>query len=497
MRGFRVVEIAAATTVVAALFSACGGGDESSPKSKVFGGAGGQGASSGGPAGGAGGTTAGAAGLDGSAGSSGGGGTSGAAAGGTSGAAGAGPDGSSGTGPGGASGAGPGGASGAGPGGAAGASGAAGTTGQMCGNGTREGTEECDGIDGLSSCQSLGFTSGSTVCSNCAIDTSGCTGVEDCFDDKDNDGDALTDCNDPDCIAACSQSCGVGSTMLADPAIVSSDTSGHAATLSTGCAPPLHGDAGISGTGPEIVYELTAANTGVLDARLTSPVNLSLSVRTNCTELGTELGCSENVFFSPTPPFPLERVLVPVTANDKLFVIVDGSGSGVAGSFTLDVSTRPIDCVDGFRDPGEECDDGNMFDVDGCTNACTLNSDEVESNDTSGTATPYSGFPFFAAIGVKDDVDFYSIQVSSPSSLLEVELLDLGNGECGQGLADSFIQIIDTDGSTIITSDNDGGDGLCSRALAASVNPGTYFVRVSAGPSTPTFPYTLGVFVTP
>jgi hypothetical protein len=70
-------------------------------------------------------------------------------------------------------------------------------TGPGCGNGIREGDEDCDGSDlGGQSCISLGFDGGFLSCSpDCTLDTSGCT----CTD---GDGDGYTgcegDCDDAD-----------------------------------------------------------------------------------------------------------------------------------------------------------------------------------------------------------------------------------------------------------------------------------------------------------
>ncbi len=76
------------------------------------------------------------------------------------------------------------------------------TEGIVCGNGIREGTEECDGDDlnGVS-CAALGFAGGNLVCSTtCIRDTSGCTETaENCTNGVDDDGDLAVDCNDLDC----------------------------------------------------------------------------------------------------------------------------------------------------------------------------------------------------------------------------------------------------------------------------------------------------------
>ncbi len=84
--------------------------------------------------------------------------------------------------------------------------------GAVCGDGVREGAEECDGSDfGTETCGSNGCTGGFLTCTgSCTIDTSTCTGCAcvpthskekgpRCSDGLDNDCDLLIDGADPDC----------------------------------------------------------------------------------------------------------------------------------------------------------------------------------------------------------------------------------------------------------------------------------------------------------
>jgi len=125
-------------------------------------------------------------------------------------------------------------------GGRAGTSGAdGGAEASVCGNGIQEGDEPCDGSDfGGQSCLSFGFDQGSLACAGCSIDLRGCSGKERCSDGRDNDGDFIVDCMDPDCAQSCSTSCATP-TELTDPATaVRGATNGHAAELSPSCLLP-------------------------------------------------------------------------------------------------------------------------------------------------------------------------------------------------------------------------------------------------------------------
>jgi cysteine-rich repeat protein len=151
-------------------------------------------------------------------------------------------------------------------------------------------------------------------------------------------------------------------------------------------------------------------------------------------------------------------------------------------------------CGDGNIDPqiGEECDTGVSF----CMN-CKLVFDEVEPNGTTAQANAWKD-PWGAQIGAAGDVDVFSFDLGAAASVV-VETRDVGNGGCKATLEagdpvplnDTVVEILAPNGATVITTDDDGGENYCSRAIAPALAPGTYFVRVTAssfGPS-PSFPY--------
>jgi len=59
---------------------------------------------------------------------------------------------------------------------------------------------------------------------------------------------------------------------------------------------------------------------------------------------------------------------------------------------------------------------------------------------------------------------------------------------------DSYLQLIATDGSTVLDF-NDDWTGLCSYVYAEAPTSGTYYIRVTAGPfaSVTTFDYDLAI----
>ncbi len=364
---------------------------------------------------------------------------------------------------------------GSGTGGSAGAGGSTGT----CGDGIIQFGEQCEGTDfGGRTCKTLGFDSGSLTCVKCQIDSSSCTGQENCFDGIDNDGDHLVDCADPDCSTKCTDPC-ANAVTVSDPANVSGSTDGHGTAGLPSCGRPGGSSA------PAVVYQFTAANTGMLDVVLNTSDNLLVAVQTSCGTSSSETYCSS------TP-----EGSVPIQQGQTVYVIVTGPDASDTGRYSLSLRSRVPKCGDGIRDPGEQCDDGNTTPGDGCSATCTIESSETEPNNTTAQANDYVE-PFYAQISPSGDVDVVKVTVPGPSSTLTADTFDYGDGACYKQLLDSYIDIIGTDGSTVIASDDDSGSGLCAHAVASGLAAGTYYVRVKASSfgDTPTFPYVLHVGV--
>ena len=117
---------------------------------------------------------------------------------------------------------------------------------------------------------------------------------------------------------------------------------------------------------------------------------------------------------------------------------------------------------------------------------------ETEPNDDATQALALvSGAPADGAIQPSGDVDWYALSVS-PGGWVHAETSN-GTGGCDM---DTVIRLYDTDGTSQLVSDDDGGNGNCSLidpvddAEARNLSGGTYFVRV-AGFSTRTGSYRL------
>jgi cysteine-rich repeat protein len=349
----------------------------------------------------------------------------------------------------------------------------------ICGNGVVEPGEGCEGNDlGGKTCRSYGFEQGNPVCISCAIDIRSCTGTEQCGNGRDDDGDGDIDCTDDECTSACANPCSEIE-LLPDPSITQSTTAGHASVLTPSCLVPGTPSAG------EVVYRVNVQSSGVLDVTLTSSVDMNLSVRGDCSAVDSERACSEIAAGSGAK----EHVVVPVGRGDSLLVIVDGSGE--IGTFTLDIKSRSLTCGDLHRDPGEDCDDGNTVSADGCSAGCRLEPSEIEPNATPAQATLITAAKAVGSITPAGDADVYAVDVASPNADLRAEIVDFGDGVCASNELDSYVEILDRDGATVLSGDDDRGTGYCSLALTWGLPVGRYYVKVTASGATPTFAYQL------
>jgi len=146
--------------------------------------------------------------------------------------------------------------------------------------------------------------------------------------------------------------------------------------------------------------------------------------------------------------------------------------------------------VDGFASPAE-------------AGPYTLTStyyvaDEVEPNDTLESADT-SEVPMAAGIYPEGDQDWVEVVLAGSASSLEAEVEGLSN-ECPLRLLDSEMEILSSDGTRLAFNDDIGQTNYCSRAVASSLDAGTYYVRVSGSEvyaPDATFPYVLQVTVTP
>ncbi|MEY2937345.1 MAG: hypothetical protein RL033_8094 [Pseudomonadota bacterium] len=359
---------------------------------------------------------------------------------------------------------------------------AADTAASQCGNGVLDPEEECEPDATLAaSCAEHGFDTGLLHCAaDCRFDTTGCSGIESCFDGRDNDGDGLMDCADTaQCAGSCDNPC-LAPPVLLDGATVSGSTRGRTAMLAASCSEPT--------SGADVVYQITVDHDAKLDVRLSSTQALNLSLRSSCAEAPSELTCGSQT-----------RLTVDALAGETYFIVIDGESATDAGDYQLEAQTREVQCGDGIRDTSEGCDDGNLDGGDGCSSTCTLQATETEPNNFRFSADNFDATPWIAKIGSATDVDYVRVVVPVAPGSIIVRTEDLGDNACAYNLMDTVIEILDTNANdnALLVSDDDGGTGKCSLAVATGLTTGTYFVRIKAGDGAApaSFPYRLDLVV--
>ncbi len=265
-----------------------------------------------------------------------------------------------------------GGSSAGGAGGTGGSGGAGGVGGALayCGDGVVEGDEACDGADlAGATCASLDFEGGRLGCSEaCEYDTSGCTSTEECDSGRDEDGDGLVDCDDPDCATTAScPHCGDGRVNQQSEECDGSDNDGRCSQFGyslgyVGCTDTCTFDTSMCGD-PEICG---SGEDEDRDGRVDCE-DSDCSTRPECPHCGNGVvqqgeACDGALLQS---------------CVDLGF---DGGSLACSSSCEFDTTAcRYATCGDGFQDGEEDCDDGNLVLGDGCDDSCFIEGDHCGS----------------------------------------------------------------------------------------------------------------------
>lgn len=160
-------------------------------------------------------------------------------------------------------------------------------------------------------------------------------------------------------------------------------------------------------------------------------------------------------------------------------------GDGCAADCTVEPGfacegTMPSVCASACGDDTvqapEECDDGNLRNGDGCSWLCLDELNEVEPNNTAGTASSVRidrSRIVHGTIEPIGDLDLFAVDVAT-AGVLRIEVSTTIDQECN-GTVD--VTLIDSIGTVILT-DATRGIGNCG-AITLYVVPGQYLVRVN------------------
>ena len=167
--------------------------------------------------------------------------------------------------------------------------------------------------------------------------------------------------------------------------------------------------------------------------------------------------------------------------SGRYYVRVEESGNNaVVGAYEIRGRLFGTECGNGILESAatEQCDDGNTAAGDGCSATCTIEPD--------GVVTPPSS-SFAGDISPAGDSDIYAVDVTAGQSI-RVEVSNGAMACPGDAVAD----LLDTDGVTVLGTDDDDGVGSCPRItpgidpFTTDLSAGRYFVRVRAATQTET-----------
>ncbi len=142
-------------------------------------------------------------------------------------------------------------------------------------------------------------------------------------------------------------------------------------------------------------------------------------------------------------------------------------------NYTLTVSITDNLCGNGALEGTETCDDGNAADFDGCSAQCQY---ELE-----GTAMG-AGASFSGALNPAGNIDWFAVVVPQGYSV-RAETFAPTDGQCLAG-NDTVIRLWQSDRTTEIIEDDDGGSSRCSLidpqndVAARDLAAGTYYLSV-------------------
>ncbi len=217
-----------------------------------------------------------------------------------------------------------------------------------------------DGYGGTSGEFALDIDVQTAICGNGAAES-----PEACDDGNTTSGDgcsatcALEDTATP---SACP---GMGYRLGAGKASFAADT----ATLANGGPNATGCDS--TGSGPNAIYAITPTVSGSLALRLVADYEGALlRVQRECADATSSADCRGAT--AARTPLAAE---IPVTAEQTVYVYVDSSGASNKGLYVLDATLTAAACGNGKLDSGEECDDGNKADGDGCSATCAVERD--------------------------------------------------------------------------------------------------------------------------
>lgn len=167
-----------------------------------------------------------------------------------------------------------------------------------------------------------------------------------------------------------------------------------------------------------------------------------------------------------------------LAAGTYFIRVVSGMFQPPVGDYTIQITTGGPGCGNGIIEAGEQCDDGNMTDGDGCSMMCTVPNPQI--------VTPADGQPTLLSGALPDNgVTLVQLEVSTPGTLVA----EVGAPIVGDCTSSMRLVLLDAMFNEIgVISDIPQNNAVypCGRfdpdrtATESTLAAGTYFLRAEA-----------------
>jgi len=153
-------------------------------------------------------------------------------------------------------------------------------------------------------------------------------------------------------------------------------------------------------------------------------------------------------------------------------------------------------CGNGVKTNAEQCDDGNLVNGDGCSAACLLEVSQETEPNNTAATANTVAFPVAGAIGVAADEDYFVVDLIAGQSITAETHGFGGPGTCDM---DTFIYLYPPASTTAAAQNDDIATGqTCSRINNHTATiTGPYTIRVKHYNTTGTGNYILAVVLGP
>lgn len=241
-----------------------------------------------------------------------------------------------------------------------------------------------------------------------------------------------------------------------------------------------------------------------------------------------ELGAGEHWHFMVKPPPDVDVAMYFLETCDPRSAscphVVDRCPAGVAeectirspvaqryylgfdtrgGGDELEVTITRTRCGDGVLEHGEGCDDGNIFDMDGCDSACRVEllsaaADECEPNDWHSEANVVyleggGTIEVAGQIGGLCDLDHFNVHVSAGATI-RAEILGADAMPCPADMPLTTLALVNPSSTAELAAQQ----GACPIIQATVAEAGDYhviYVSSESGAEASTALYTLRIIV--